>query len=255
MTFSSSPVPYLFLLVFVGLAINFLFFSDKAKFRRRLKKAPLKKLDDLRDGEVARFTGKVELLDEPLIAPFSHRPCALFTTEVTHHRSTGKSSSTDTLIKEQKASRFLIRSAGGAVALIDNYKLRTLVVEDVRLASGFMDDPTPRMENYLNAHGIKSETMMGFNKSLQYREGVLEPGETVTVLGQGHWSTPQVLDLNLPDEKILVVTPAAQEPIYISDDPEMVRLPATIQKEKKAQRSVKKAENRRKESRQGRYLK
>jgi len=255
MTFSSSPVPYLFMIVFVGLTINFLFFSDKAKFRRRLKKAPLKKLDDIQDGELARFVGKVELLDEPLIAPFSHRQCALFTTEVTHHRSSGKSSSTDTLIKEQQASRFLVRSATGAIAIIDRYKFRTLVVEDVRLKSGFMDDATPRMEKYLNAHGVKSETMMGFNKSLQYREGVLEPGETVTLLGQGHWSTPQILGLDIPDEKILVVTPTAQEPIYISDDPEMTSLPAVIKKEKKAQRSLSRQEKRKNESRQGRYLK
>jgi hypothetical protein len=233
------------LIVFIIAALN----NEKAKFKRRLKKSPLKKIGEIQDGEVVRFVGKVEFIDEPVIAPLSFRPSAFYYVEVEKKVKSGKSSTWRTIIKEQRRTKFAIRDENG-IALIDQEHFKSLVVMDERHSSGTFNDATEELEAFLNSHGYQSEGSFGFNKTLRYHEGVLEKDETVAVLGQGHWIAPSELDLDLPDEKILVMSPPPNEPLYISDEPEMTSLPDQVKKEKRKKRTI-----RRNEKRNGRYLK
>jgi hypothetical protein len=52
---------------------------------------------------------------------------------------------------------------------------------------GSFNDPSPEFKKVLDDFGIKSETWLGFNKTLKYTERIIEVGETITVGGIAKW--------------------------------------------------------------------
>jgi len=59
-----------------------------------------------------------------------------------------------------------------------------VLTEDHETHSGTFDDATPAEEAFLNKHARESKNWI-FNKRIRYREGVLEAGEEVAVMGYG----------------------------------------------------------------------
>jgi len=194
------------------------FFSKKAVVKRNLKKAPHKSLQQFRSGETARIIGKVECVDEPLIAPLSGRKCAHYYIHVQQHVSSGKSGHWKTLIEEEVSNTFVIRD-GDKCAIIREQNIKSYIVEDKTYASGFMNNPTENLVVYLKKHSHESETYFGFNKKIRYHEGILEPGEQTAVLGKGTWKRAQ--EIGLPEHyyEVLVITANDKGKLYLSDDP------------------------------------
>ena len=62
-----------------------------------------------------------------------------------------------------------------------------VITRDANRRSGTFDDASPVMEELLARHGQTSTGFLGFNRSLHYDEGILAPGERVTVLGKARW--------------------------------------------------------------------
>ncbi len=199
------------------------FYNKKAIIKRKLKKATGKKISTFVTGDIAKVVGKVECIGEPLTAPLSGRRCAHYTVLVEEKVSTGKSSHWKTLVEEEVAGKFVIRD-GRYVAYIDSQIVRSYIVEDRQYKSGFGEDATAVLEQYLNAHGQKSEGVFGWNKTLRYKEGVLEEGELIAVIGRGEWKNSE--NLNLPDtyDRVLVLKSTEKEPVYLSDDPDTVKI-------------------------------
>jgi len=92
----------------------------------------------------------------------------------------------------------------------------------------FLDDATDNLERYLNKKGEKSEGFLGLNKTLRYKEGVLERGEKIAVFGKGIWKDGAFLNLPEKYKKILEVTASEESAVYLSDDPN-----TTLKKAKK----------------------
>ena len=105
------------------------------------------------------------------------------------------------------------------LALINTDHIKSHIVQDAQFKSGTWNDATRELEAYLNRHNLESEGFLGFNKTLRYREGVLEQGEQVAVLGKCEWKKPA--EVGLPDalDKILVISGSPEQNLYISDDP------------------------------------
>jgi len=198
------------------------YFSKKAIIKRKLKKAIGKKISDFISGDIAKVVGKVEYVGEPLIAPLSGRRCAHYYVLVEEKVSSGKSSHWNTLIEEDVAGKFVIRD-GRHCAHINNQNVKSYLVEDREFASGFGNDATPELERYLNAHGQKSEGVFGWNKTIRYKEGVLEEGELIAAVGRGEWKTAEQAQLPDTFERVLEISATEQEPVYLSDDPETVK--------------------------------
>ena len=217
-------------LVIIGMAafgIVAFFFSDKARIKRKLKKAELKPLASYKDGDIAKVVGKVELVGTPLEAPLSGRKCGYYHVLVEQEKSSGKNSSWHTLIDEEVSGDFVIRD-GANRALIRGRKVKSHIVQDRKYKSGFLNDATQNLERYLRSKGYESENMLGLNKTLRYKEGVLEPDEVMAVYGQGTWKSAQ--ELELPDSfgRVLEITSPPEEHIYLSDDPDTTK--ASIKK-------------------------
>ncbi len=127
---------------------------------------------------VVRVTGRLVLAGPPLIAPLSGRPCAYYTVTVT---SRGKKQEW-TVAREVLGQPFILEDASGrALVHLDATSEVTLGLEGE--TSGNFDDASVVQRAFLERHGESSTTEFGFNRSLSYREGVLEAGELVTVVG------------------------------------------------------------------------
>ncbi|KOS05225.1 hypothetical protein AM493_03615 [Flavobacterium akiainvivens] len=205
--------------VLVGIIALASTFSSKAIVRRRLKKGTLRRLADFKSGETGKVVGIVEFVDEPLEAPLSGRECAWYNVHILERGN----KSAHTIVQEQRKVRFVLRD-GDKVAYIDSDYIESYVVEDQEYNSGTFNDATERLENYLRQHGQKSEGFLGMNKGIRYVEGVLEKGESVAILGEGHWRDAESVGLPKEYGMVLAITPADGKPVYLSDDTETVAM-------------------------------
>lgn len=173
------------LVIFAAIAIYGSYFSEAAKIRRALKAAQKKTIAEVTQGEVAKIVGRVRPITELLRAPLSGRRCVYFEATVEEYRSSGKSGSWVEIIRESEVSDFLVEDGTGR-ALVKTSMMKALLRKDTELTSGFLNDASADLEAFLRRHGRESKGWV-FNKSLRYKEGVFEPGETVSVLGQAKW--------------------------------------------------------------------
>lgn len=154
-------------------------FSKEQQIKRALRKLRPTPLGEVRDGLV-KVRGTVATL-EALQAPLSGRACAYYEVIVEQRVSSGKSSSWRTIIREVEERDFLLEDGTGR-ARVEMVAVEAAVTKDGHWSSGTLNDATPELEEFLQRHGHASQGWV-FNKTLRYREGVLEPGEEVAVLG------------------------------------------------------------------------
>lgn len=253
-----NPLIFLLILAVIGIVIFVgFYFSNKAVIKRKLKKSEFKKIADFKNHEVAKIVGTVEFVDKPLHSPLSYRECAHYYVHIEEKVSSGKSSKWETLIEEEISSKFLIKG-DEHYAFINDSKLKSYIVQDVNFSSGFWTDATENLDEYLKSKGEDSEGFLGMNRTLRYKEGILERGEKIAVLGRGEWKDPSQLDLPEKYEKVLEIRSSEEEAIYLSDDPETT-MKISVKKERvePVQRKVQKETPRavKKEKRRGRYQK
>jgi hypothetical protein len=203
--------------IFIGIVVVLIIiitqiFSKKAIVKRKLKKTPSKKINEFKDGDVAKLVGKVDCIHTVLTAPLSGRKCAYYFVKIEREVSSGKSGSHwEKLIEEEIYDDFLVRDDSG-IALINTVNIRSYIVFDAKYRSGFLDDATEDLELYLRKHGHESVNFLGFNKTLRYREAVLEIGEEISIVGKGYWKE------NSLNEKLLEIKQYDGFPVYLSDD-------------------------------------
>ena len=211
------------ILIFIGvIAIVILissFFNKKAVVKRKLKQAKHKRISEFLNDDTARITGIVELVGEPLVAPLSKRICAYYHVLVEIKKSTGNNRRWQTHIEEEESGKFLIKNEFG-YAYINANKIKSYIVKDKNYSSGFFNDAKKHLENYLASHGKESEGLLGFNKTLRYKEGILEPDEKVAVLGKGQWKDAEVLGLPEKYGRVLEMSNYIKNEVYLSDDPD-----------------------------------
>ncbi len=207
--------------ILIGSILYTYYFSRKGIVRRKLRKAVQVSIANFKDDEIAKVRGEVKFVKEPLTAPLSGRACAHYRVVVEEQRKSGKSRSWHTIIEEEQSSNFLVKE-GSHYALMDHKNRKSYLVPDAKYDSGFLNDATPHLEAFLNKYGHKSEGFFGMNKTIRYREGVLEEGELVAVTGLGRWMDAASFNLDLETDKILVLVAPEGDEIYLSDDPDLI---------------------------------
>lgn len=208
-------------LVVIAVIFFSCYYSKKAIVKRKLKKAIDKHISTFLNGDIAKIVGKVEIIGNPLIAPLSGRKCAYYYVLVEQRVSNGKSTYWKTIIEEEVSGSFLVKD-GRYCAQINTQKVKSYIVQDKMYTSGFMEDATEVLEKYLRAHNQKSECFLGFNKSLRYKEGVLEQGEMIAAMGRGEWKNSDSDQIS-ENSRVLVISSTEEEPVYLSDDPDTVK--------------------------------
>ncbi len=214
---------FVFAVLILIVIFLFYFFNTEAKIKRKFKNANPKKIGDFKNGEVAKLLGVIHSVDDYLIAPLSGRQCVQYHVTVEKKTKSNNGGNWHTLINDTNACKFLIRDENHH-AMINDSNIKSLIFKDAKYSSGFLKDANPMHEHYLKSHDLSSENFLGMNKTLRYKEGILERDEEVAVLGMGHWKPASHFDIPESYNNILEITSYENEPIYISDHKEVVSL-------------------------------
>lgn len=196
-----------------ALGVSYVLSAD-VRTRRALKQQRVTPIRGLREGELARVRGRVVALAETLEAPLSARECVYYLATV--DQRAGKHS-WRMAAREERFVDFEIDDGTGRLHVCMSVP-RVAVVRDLKTWSGGFDDANETQEAFLGHHGLRSTGLIGLNLALRYIEGVIEPGEEVTVLGQVRVEVragQRTLVLDAPDDG----------PLLVSDDPRAVQAP------------------------------
>ncbi|UJR86322.1 E3 ubiquitin ligase family protein [Sandaracinus amylolyticus] len=210
-------------------ALGAWWFSPYQQTLRAIRAAPLVRVADAPDGQLVRILGTLRAGTRTLDAPLSQLTCAAYRVEVDVRVSTGKSSSWRSLIRDRESVDFVVEDETGR-AIVKALQLEPAIVLDHHQRSGTWNDATPELDAYLTRHGHKSTDFFGFNKGMRYQEGVLEPGETVAILGLARWEDDPHPGAarggagyrETARRKRLVIEPSALGPVRASDDPSVL---------------------------------
>jgi len=126
-----------------------------------------------------------------------------------------------TMIKEELYNTFVLKD-GEKYAYINDGNIQSYIVQDRVYTSGSWNDATEELKAYLEQHGHNSKSYFGFNKNIEYREGVLQPGDLTAVLGKGTWKPATELGLPAQYNNVLVITANNEGKTYLSNDPDTV---------------------------------
>lgn len=219
-----SPIPYIIFFAVIGVIfVSNYYFNKKQRILRKLKKFNDKRITQFRTNELTKVTGKTLHIHEPLIAPLSRRKCVAYHITVKKKRNSGKSSSWHTILKLEKFQDFFIEQRG-EVALIKiqegpvkNYE--AFLVKDHAVKSGFLNNPSSDFDSFLSQHNIQSTNILGFNKTLEYSERIIEVAEEITVGGLAKWKEVNDELSGYAYTRIAALESSDKQKIIITDHP------------------------------------
>lgn len=161
-------------------AINY--FSHEARTRRALTATPVRAIAEVAEGAVVRVQGRLRPIHDLIEAPLSGRLCAYYVAVVEERRKSGKSSYWAQVARDARGVDFAVEDVSGEILVRAN-ELEVAITLDKHTRSGTFDDATEAEQKFLARMNEESTGLLGFNRTLRYTEGVLEPGEEITVLG------------------------------------------------------------------------
>ena len=219
MDISEYLIPILFISGVAVLIIVGIFFSDKHRILRELKKVRRKQIHSVRENEYVKIIGKAKHAGEPLIAPLSKRKCVYYDVKIEEKR--GKH--WKVMIDDVLFQDFFI-STGTENAILSLHvqrkdTKRIHLVTDHSLNSGTFKNTNPEIEQYLKQKGNKSTGFLGMNKTLRYKESIIELDEEIAVMGIGKWKTIDTPIDGYSDSRVLALTGTEKQKLLITDEP------------------------------------
>ncbi len=213
-----------FAVIAVGVLLVKFYFSKEARTKRALSNTERQAIGDAPEGTRIKVAGTLRFSGDPIYAPLSGRPCAAWQVVIQEYRSHGKGGSYHTIVDDHQMVDFILEDGSGRAIVRASYGQLALA-KDARFSSGTFDDAPPELERFLADRGKSSVGMLGFNKKMKYREGILEQGETVSVVGSGQWEPDPDPDAASRGggyrsaAQRLLVTATAEGELLVSDDP------------------------------------
>lgn len=129
---------------------------------------------------LVRLEGKVEYAGDPLAAPLSGRPCAHYEARV--ELPTRSGAFRRTLVASKSQPFYLVDESGRA--LVDASRALVDVVLDHRWNASELDaERRFELEQFLYSTGQQGLRHLAAAPRIRYVEGVIEEGETVSVVG------------------------------------------------------------------------
>lgn len=166
-----------------GTTLGAVFFFEA--FRRLgmaklIKNTSTSQISELTDG-YREVSGRITKGKSALKAPMSGKQCVYYSFRVTEGSDAGENGSERTLIHDNKRVRCSIYDGTGS-ADIDLNRVTLLLDNERHETSGIFNSASKKLESTLKKYGKTSKGWV-FNKSLKYKETVLEVGDEVYVLG------------------------------------------------------------------------
>lgn len=189
-------------------------FSRKERTMRSLRTTEATPIGSVRDGEVVKIVGAVELESGPLTAPLTGRRCAWYVADVEEYEGSGESAGWKNTVNEERSQPFFVRDATGG-ALVSVEEARAVLVSDRRGQVSLVDAPSAELKEFLARHGRHPAA------GVKWSEGVIEAGEAVAVVGIGRWEGgPAATGAPYRDRatpRLLRMTGTKEQPLLVSD--------------------------------------
>jgi len=209
---------FFFVIAVLAIVVYIIYSNKSARVRRKLKQAEFKPIKNFKNFDEAKIVGRIELVDEPLLAPFSLRPCACYHAVLEEETRSGRSTYYATVRDETVSKRFVIRD-GEHIAYINDLNVQSHIVQDREFTADSSSHPPTYIIEYLNNIDFKMDGFFRRSRNLRFLEGILEANEQVAVFGQGIWKS--AAELGLPAElgDVLEIKSTSADSVFLSDDP------------------------------------
>lgn len=213
-------VPILMFGGFILFAIISYYYSNKNRLLRAFKKSKRKLINNIKENEYTKVIGKAKHVKEPLVAPLSERLCVYYHIIVEvkgdkHWRKIIDDSRSQDFFIESNSEMAIIKAA----TIAESMK-RIHLVKDYKENSGFRNDASDKLEQYLKSHSKKSTGFFNFNKTIRYSEGIIELNEPIAVKGIANWKSLKEPIEGYSYSKIVTLTGDIKNKLLITDEPE-----------------------------------
>lgn len=159
------------------------YFSAEQVTRRALGRVAATSVSDAREGTLVKLVGRVVPSGDALAAPLSARACVAWTVTIQLRRGSGKNKRWRDVHHGGHHVSFVIEDPSGR-ARVDVTRARVVLKADhYGQRGGWSDDATDALLAYCAENGVETSNFLGFDVPVRSREGVLEPSETVAVMG------------------------------------------------------------------------
>lgn len=152
--------------------------SEEHRNQRALTGLSTRRIEDVKEGEIVRIEGRVRALDDVLVAPLTGRRCVHFELRVEKRARKGHATE---LVRDIKSVAFDVKDETGTAHIEVSSFYATVDLDEETLSDEVL---TPGQKGILAAHGQPERSMLGLRQPLVFREGALEDGERVVVVGR-----------------------------------------------------------------------
>lgn len=207
-------------LALAGLGIAYWWFHADHVGKRRLKSVPRTPIAEAAEGQLVKVTGTLVVADQPgLEAPVTGRSCVGYVIEIKERMQSGATANWETLVTKEDAVVFLVEDDTGR-AFVKAEGAHLVLVRDGHVQSGLLSDHSERAKAFFAEQGTESQQALWKKKAVRFEEGVLEPGEEVSVLGVAAWEdVPEAMRGETNAARWLTLTAPPDAILTISDDP------------------------------------
>ena len=205
----------------IGFILYNLYLSRAAIVTNKLHSIKTKSTNNIRDGDVVKIKGKIIYLGKTLIAPVSGKKCVGYhlylernrRSIIDGYRTVGN---WDDVIEEERYGDIII-SIKKQYALIDSKLVKSFISKDKEYTTGIRNLPI-LVTTLLKNRGHSPTNFYAEYDTITLKEGTLQQGETIVAIGKATWKYAIEINIKIPNEKILVISAADNEPVYFSDD-------------------------------------
>ncbi len=145
-----------------------------------LPDAPRAKIADVPEGAYRHIVGRVSKDKEWLRSPLTDQPCAAYVVVVEEPMSQGHMHGFRQVLSEQRAVSFAVVDESGR-ARVEPDVVRVELEAEESSEVGGLTTPNEAQQALLLRHGHSGA------RARRFREGILEPGAQVAVMGNARW--------------------------------------------------------------------
>ena len=187
------------------------------KQKRLIENTPTSKIRSLAMGLVEIYGEVVPVEGKLLKSPFSIKDCVYCKYVIEEYRRSGKNSHWVTVKGDEKMAPFYIKDDTGVV-LVDPKGAKMEIPMDFEFRSGWGRDPPESVKQFLKNNKMNFEDFLGFNKTMRYREYIIEPKNGLYVMGTaGSNPFAEVGNLSENAAGIMIQKGVNDKNYYISD--------------------------------------
>lgn len=183
------------------------YLSKEERSKRKIKRTKSKKLSEIRTGHYVKIHGKVLVHEKIMKSPLNQERCVGYKVLVSRQQSSSKE---EGYINDEFVQNFYL-SDGDRKILVMPRKANLDLKMNKIASTGLFKDADSKITEFLKKHQTKS-TSFGFNKSLDFEEGVIKEGAKITVVGKVSFFRSR----NKP--KQIVIRHLEDSPLYIQTE-------------------------------------